>query len=532
MENMKRILIITALLVFAGGYLYSQPQRRPVNPNDPVAQLEKFTQFYSYLNRTYVDTVDNRALIEDAIQSVLMELDPHSTYITAEDMVGVRESFDGSFGGIGVEFNVLNDTIIVVNVIAGGPSETVGVLPNDRIVLIDGNNAVGTKQADVPSLLRGPRGSRVEVGIARRGVVGLLDFTIVRGNIPVNTVDAAYKIDAKIGYIKVNRFANNTFREFTEAYQKLGKIDALIVDLQHNGGGLLDQAIDLGNFFLPQGAVIVSTEGMRVPSDVVKATRNGAYAKGKVIILVDETSASGSEIVAGAVQDWDRGLIVGRRTFGKGLVQRQFPFADGSAMRLTIARYHTPTGRAIQRPYEMGQKDLYYEEFASRVGMADTLNGDPSLEYKTLISKRTVYGGGGIYPDVYVPMDTTAYTNYWGALSRRGVIVEFVVDYMDKNRTSLEAKYTDIESFKKNFAVDDAVLGQMSALGVSRGVPPDPAEMEISKSKLQVYIKALIAQKLWGMNEYYYVINDDDEVYRKALEVLSDWSGYGKGITE
>ena len=501
-----------------------------VDTDDPKVQMQKFMQFYSILNGAYVDTVKNEVLIEDAIKSVLQQLDPHSTYITAEEMVGIKESFDGSFSGIGVEFNVLNDTIIVVNVISGGPSESVGILPNDRIVAVDGKSVVGTKQLEVPKILRGPRGTRVDLGIVRKGEPEMLDFTVVRDNIPINTIDAAYKIDSHTGYIKVNRFANNTYSEFLEAYKKLGKIDALVLDLRNNGGGLLDQAIDLSNFFLPRGSVIVSTEGMRVPSDSVVAEEDGPFTTGKVIVLTNESSASGSEIVAGAIQDWDRGLIIGRRTFGKGLVQRQFPFQDGSAVRLTIARYHTPSGRVIQRPYQMGAKDAYYEEFEKRLSETDTGVEDSTKMYKTLRTGRTVYGGGGIFPDVYVQIDTTQYTPYWGNLVRKGVITEFVVDYMDHHRKELSDKYKNVDQLRDKFEIGDDIIDQLVALGTKRGVELNQEELLISKPKIKTQIKALIAQKLWDMGDYFYIVNPEDEIYLKALDVLENWDSYSKGI--
>ena len=329
------------LLLFAALALPALCAAQPKPTDDPQRNLQKFDNFYRYLNMTYVDTVHNGQLVENAIREVLLQLDPHSAYVSPEEMVEVNESFDGSFSGIGIEFNVLNDTIIVVNVISGGPSEKVGLLPNDRIVEVNGQNVVGTKRIDVPKILRGPKGTKAETRVVRRGVEEPLDFTIVRDNIPINTVDAAYKVDPSTGYIRVNRFANNTFKEFAEAIDKMGPIDALILDLRGNGGGLMDQAIRMSNYFLPQGSVIVSTEGMKVPSDRIVAPSDGPF-KGKVIVLVNETSASASEIVSGALQDWDRGLLIGRRTFGKGLVQRQFPLNDGSAVRLTVARYHTP----------------------------------------------------------------------------------------------------------------------------------------------------------------------------------------------
>ena len=525
-----KIHILLATLLFAAPALVSAQNDAK---DDPAGNLQKFQQFYRYLNGAYVDTVHNNALVESAIREVLLQLDPHSTYVSPEEMVEVKESFDGSFSGIGIEFNVLRDTIIVVNVISGGPAEQVGLLPNDRIVAVDGKSSVGVKQIDVPKLLRGPKGSRVETRIVRHGGGEPLDFTIVRDNIPINTVDAAYKVDPKTGYIRINRFANNTYKEFTDAVQKLGPMDALILDLRSNGGGRMGGAVQLSNFFLPEGSVIVSTEGMRVPPDRIVAKEDGPFTKGKVIVLVNETSASASEIVSGAIQDWDRGLLIGRRTFGKGLVQRQFPLQDGSAVRLTVARYHTPTGRMIQRPYENGNLDAYYEDFNKRFepGASDSVGGDTTQRFKTLHSGRTVYGGGGITPDIVVPLDTSDYTKYWGSLVRQGVINEFVIEYLDENRPALSSRYAAPEKFVSDFTVSDDVLDALTAKATKKGIAFDAAEFERSKKALKTQLKALIAQKMWGVNEYYLVVNgEDDPVFAKALEVLRDWERYGSGI--
>ena len=393
---------------------------------DDARQFQKLAQVFRYLSGLYVDEVEMKPVVEGAITGMLEELDPHSAYIGAEEMKGVQESFDGEFSGIGVEFNVLRDTVIVVNTIAGGPAERVGVRANDRIVRIDTLDAVGMSRTDVPKHLRGKTGTKVGIDVVRHGTPGRLHFVIVRDKIPLNTVDASYLAGEGIGYIKVNRFGRTTMDEFTEAYRKLGRPEGLILDLRGNGGGLLEQAIGMAGFFLPRGAVIVSTEGRAVPASSFRAQTNGEDLKGRLVVLIDESSASASEIVAGAVQDWDRGVVVGRPSFGKGLVQRQIGLSDGSAVRITVARYHTPSGRVIQRPYEKGKRREYYLDHLRRYNDAarDSLDA-AAPAYRTLRTGRTVYGGGGIRPDILVEADTAGFSNYYGELIRRGIAVSY-----------------------------------------------------------------------------------------------------------
>ena len=354
---MRRLFVILAVLSVLP--LAAQTE-------DDARQFQKLAQVFRYLSGLYVDEVEMKPVVEGAITGMLEELDPHSAYIGSEEMKGVQESFDGEFSGIGVEFNVLRDTVIVVNTIAGGPAERVGVRANDRIVRIDTLDAVGMSRTDVPKYLRGKTGTKVGIDVVRHGTPGRLRFVIVRDKIPLNTVDASYLAGDGIGYIKVNRFGRTTMEEFTEAYRKLGRPEGLILDLRGNGGGLLEQAIGMAGFFLPRGAVIVSTEGRAVPASSFRAQTNGEDLKGRLVVLIDESSASASEIVAGAVQDWDRGVVVGRPSFGKGLVQRQIGLPDGSAVRVTVARYHTPSGRVIQRPYEKGKRREYYLDHLRR----------------------------------------------------------------------------------------------------------------------------------------------------------------------
>ena len=492
-------------------------------------QLRKLMQVYRYLDGLYVDEVEMGPLVESAIEGMLEELDPHSAYIGAEDMKGVQESFDGEFSGIGIEFNVLRDTVIVVNTIVGGPAERVGVMPNDRIVRIDTLDAVGFKQTDVPKHLRGKTGTRVEIDVVRHGEPAPLHFVIVRDKIPLNTVDAAYMAADGVGYIKVNRFGRTTMSEFREAFDKLGKPGSLILDLRGNGGGLLEQAVEMAGFFLPRGALVVSTEGRAVPPMSLRNPHDGEAPDGPLAVLIDENSASASEIVAGAVQDWDRGVVVGRPSFGKGLVQRQIGLGDGSAVRITVARYHTPSGRVIQRPYEKGKRREYYLDHLRRYDDAvrDSLDaGAP--EYRTLRTGRTVYGGGGIRPDVMVEADTAGFSVYYANLIRRGVVNEYVISYMDRERAALEKAYPTFEEFDKGFEAGDAMLEGLTGLGGQRGVEFDEAGFAASEPLMRVQLKALVAQRLFDTGAFYRVMNlAQNGAYRRAVEILGGWEREG-----
>ena len=472
-----------------------------------------------------------KPVVEGAITGMLEELDPHSAYIGAEEMKGVQESFDGEFSGIGVEFNVLRDTVIVVNTIAGGPAERVGVRANDRIVRIDTLDAVGMSRTDVPKHLRGKTGTKVGIDVVRHGTPGRLHFVIVRDKIPLNTVDASYLAGEGIGYIKVNRFGRTTMDEFTEAYRKLGRPEGLILDLRGNGGGLLEQAIGMAGFFLPRGAVIVSTEGRAVPASSFRAQTNGEDLKGRLVVLIDESSASASEIVAGAVQDWDRGVVVGRPSFGKGLVQRQIGLSDGSAVRITVARYHTPSGRVIQRPYEKGKRREYYLDHLRRYDDAarDSLDA-AAPAYRTLRTGRTVYGGGGIRPDILVEADTAGFSNYYGELIRRGIVADFVGDWLDGSRDSLSRRYASFEAFDAGYTPSDEVLERLTALGESRGVKFDAEGFAVSEPLVRMQLKALAAQRLFGTGAYFRVINPaaspDEEIWKTRMTMKNKLVDY------
>lgn len=501
---------------------------------DDARQFQKLAQVFRYLSGLYVDEVEMKPVVEGAITGMLEELDPHSAYIGAEEMKGVQESFDGEFSGIGVEFNVLRDTVIVVNTIAGGPAERVGVRANDRIVRIDTLDAVGMSRTDVPKHLRGKTGTKVGIDVVRHGTPGRLHFVIVRDKIPLNTVDASYLAGEGIGYIKVNRFGRTTMDEFTEAYRKLGRPEGLILDLRGNGGGLLEQAIGMAGFFLPRGAVIVSTEGRAVPASSFRAQTNGEDLKGRLVVLIDESSASASEIVAGAVQDWDRGVVVGRPSFGKGLVQRQIGLPDGSAVRLTVARYHTPSGRVIQRPYEKGNRREYYLDHLRRYDdrTRDSLDaGAPA--YRTLRTGRTVYGGGGIRPDVVVAPDTAGYSDYYARLIRQGVVADFVNDWLDRARDSLSRRYADFEAFDAGFVPSDSLLGRLTAEGERRGVAFDAAGFAASAPVVRIQLKALAAQRMFGPAAYFRVVNPSlNAAYIRATEILADWRRRGEPLLE
>lgn len=481
-----------------------------------VQQLQKFVRAYRSIDRAYVDTVDMGRVTEGAIRGMLEQLDPHSAYVSKEEMEQVRASFEGSFSGIGIEFTIRRDTLCVVNVVAGGPAEQVGVRPEDRIVRIDSLSAIGLKQTEVPNYLRGKRGTKVQVEVVRRGVKHPLQFTIVRDEIPLHTIDAAYMASPRVGYIKVNRFGRTTMREFREAYARLDHPQRLILDLRGNSGGLMEQAIEMAEFFLPKGALILTTEGRAVPTTTYTAAADGENLHGEVVVLIDGVSASASEIVAGALQDWDRATIIGQTSFGKGLVQRQLPLGDGSAMRITIARYHTPSGRVIQRPYEEGKRQEYYRQ-AGR--SADSVAVE--LTYQTLKKGRTVYGRGGIRPDLLIEDDTTHFTDYYARLIRRGVVRECVATYIEQERSTLAANYPSFELFESDYRVPQPLFEALQRLGEEQGVPFEEEQFRRSEPLIEVQLKALVAQRLFGTEGFYRVMNKGySKEFERAVELL------------
>ncbi len=494
----------------------------------------KFSRALGYISSFYVDSVDSKQIVEDAIINALKKLDPHSVYIPADEVKAMNEPLEGNFEGIGIQLNILNDTIYVISPISGGPSEKVGIRAGDRIVEIDGENVaiIEITTTGVSDRSLGKKFTKGKVCVKRKGVDEILYFTITRDKIPIFSVDAAYLIDGEIAYIKINRFALTTLNEFNEKIKLLKNQGAksIILDLRDNGGGYLDKAIELADQFLEKGQLIVYTKGLKVPRSESFATGNGRCKEGKVVILIDEGSASASEIVSGAVQDWDRGIIVGRRSFGKGLVQKPMFLPDGSMIRLTVARYYTPTGRLIQKPYENGTEE-YAKELLTRYEHGEFLNEDSislpdSLKYNTLKNKRTVYGGGGIMPDIFVPLDTTTITGFYSKMIRQGVLNSFVLEYIDKNRNTFKSKYPNFDTYNEEFEITDKILDNLVKYGADNDINTTDEEFEKSRKDFKMIIKALIARDIWDMSEYFQIVNVRNKGFNKAVEIIRKWDYY------
>jgi carboxyl-terminal processing protease len=501
-------------------------------------QQRKLSNALTAISNLYVDSINDKKIVESTLTAILKELDPHSSYIPKEEVDRVNEPLEGSFEGVGIQFQLLEDTLLVAQTIAGCPAAKVGVLPGDRIIYIGNELIAGVKMQNsgIMKRLRGPKGTEVRVKILRGGNKELMEFAIIRDKIPIYSVDATYMIGKDIGYIKINNFGSSTVEEFQKAFTTLQKkgMKSLILSLQGNGGGYLNAAIALADEFLSNNKLIVYTQGLNQPKTVANATAVGRFETGKLIVLVDEYSASASEIVTGALQDWDRAIIVGRRSFGKGLVQRQFPLIDGSMMRLTIARYYTPTGRCIQKSYKDGiekyQHDLINRYNKGELLHADSIHFPDSLKFQTLNLKRTVYGGGGIMPDIFVPLDTTRFTDFHRKLVARGIVNKICIQYIDKNRTELKGKYSSFEKFKSGYEVDDALMNQLlvAAQKEKEKIKFDSIQYETSKPLIKLQLKALIARDLWEMNEYYQIMDADNESLLKAIQILQTPGTYEK----
>ena len=495
--------------------------------NSPLRKLQMAEIAVTNL---YVDSVDEQKLVEDGIRGMIEKLDPHSSYSTPKEVKQMNEPLQGNFEGIGVQFNIVEDTLMVIQTINDGPSEKAGIVAGDRIVSVNDTAIAGVKmsQEDIVRRLRGPKGTKVNLKVVRPGIVDTLAFTIKRDKIPLNSIDATYMLRSGVGYIRIGSFGATTADEFHESLRKLLQqgMQTLVLDLQENGGGYLHAAVEVANEFLNEGDLIVYTEGRRTKRMEYKAKGGGLFRQGKVIVLVDSYTASAAEIVSGAIQDYDRGIIVGRRTFGKGLVQRPFDLPDGSMIRLTVAHYYTPSGRCIQKPYEKGKKKDYAMDVINRLKSGELMSADSvhftdSLRYYTLKEHRVVYGGGGIMPDEFVPLDTTKYTKFHRELAAKSVIIQTNLRYVDKNRKALKKQYQTFEDFQQHFEVPQSLIDDIIAQGEKKDIrPKDDDELQRTLPYLRRQLKALVARDLWDINCYYAVINEQSDVVLRALELL------------
>ncbi len=482
------------------------------------------------ITNLYVDSVDENKLVEDAILGMLEKLDPHSSYSNAEEVKAMNEPLQGNFEGIGVQFNIVDDTLLVIQPVSNGPSEKVGIIAGDRIVSVNDTAIAGVKMSkeEIMKRLKGPKGTKVELGIIRRDINDVLKFTVKRDKIPINTIDAAYLIRPKVGYIRIGSFGETTYDEFMTQMAKLKKqgMQDLILDLQGNGGGYLQAAVDIANEFLPKNDLIVYTEGRTVKRAEYRAKGNGSFQQGRVQVLVNEYTASAAEIVTGALQDQDRATVIGRRTFGKGLVQRPIELPDGSMIRLTVSDYYTPSGRCIQKPFVKGDNKDYAMDFDKRFKNGELTNSDSihfqdSLKFYTLREKRIVYGGGGIMPDEFVPLDTLQYTKFHSKMAANGLIVSNCLKYIDNNRKLLKKNYPTFTAFDKNFQVPSELIENILKEASKNDITPkDEQEKTDTMNYLNTQVKALIARDLFDMNEYFMVINELSDAVKKAISLL------------
>ena len=524
-HNLKRVGMVFLLGLTCCLALQAQHSRR-----DDDAALRKLQLAEMAIYNLYVDSVNQNKLVEDGIRGMIEKLDPHSSYSTAQETKAMNEPLQGSFEGIGVQFNVVQDTLLVIQPVSNGPSERVGILAGDRIVTVNDSAIAGVKMSkeEIMRRLRGPKGSKVRLGIVRRGIKGVLTFVVVRDKIPVKTLDAYYMIRPTIGYIRIGSFGLTTYKEFMEAVAILKQqgMNDLILDLEENGGGYLNAAVDIANEFLKRNDLIVYTLGRSVPKQEFRADGKGRLLAGKVVVLINEFTASAAEIVTGALQDQDRGEVVGRRSFGKGLVQRPIEFPDGSMIRLTIAHYYTPSGRCIQKPYTKGDARSYALDIENRfehgeLYSADSIHFADSLKYKTLRRQRLVYGGGGIMPDYFVPLDTTLYTPFYRQLAARSYIINANLKYVDAHRKALKQQYPDFVTFLARYEVPQSLLDDIRKTAEKDKVKPkDEAEWKKSLPQLRLQLKALVARDLWDMSQYFQVVNEANPIVQKAIALF------------
>lgn len=534
-----RVLPLVAIAAAAAAWLAparSDAQEFRLTPDRKLLMSEQI------IERFYVDSVNSDKMVQEAIVAMLKTLDPHSTYSDPEETKELTTPLTGNFSGIGVQFNMLNDTLFVIQTTSGGPSEKVGILPGDRIIQAGDSVIAGRKlpNSRIIKILRGEKGSQVLLKVLRKGSPEPIAFLVTRDDIPVYSVDAAYMADPTTGYIRISRFGEETEKEFEKALSDLRAkgMQNLIIDLEDNGGGYLQAAHQLASHFLEKGDMVVYTDAPKMGRSDFRVERAGDFRKGRLVIMANQYSASAAEILSGAVQDNDRGLIVGRRTFGKGLVQRPFPFPDGSMIRLTVSRYYTPSGRSIQKPYAPGDEEAYRKDMLNRYeagefSSADSIHLPDSLRYSTLRNRRPVYGGGGIMPDLFVPIDTTMYSTYYRDLVAKGIINRFAITYVDANRKSLRAEYPDGEAFDRGFTFTPEMLDEVVALGRADSVMPDSAMFEKSRPLIATIVKGLIARDLFESTDYFRVVNPAlSPSYRAALDLINDEERYNRLLRE
>ena len=533
---MKKIFFVVGILLALS--LSINAQRTMSMPQ----AMQKLLNAEYAISSLYVDSVNEDKLIEEAIKGMLQSLDPHSSYTDAKETKELEEPLQGEFSGVGIQFNMNKDTLYVIQTVPGGPSERVGVLAGDRIIYVNDTVIAGVKMrnSDIQKRLRGKKGTQVTIKVKRPNVKELITFRITRDNIPVHSIDASYMLDDHTGYLRISRFGAKTHEEMMEAMKDLKKqgMTQLVMDLSDNGGGYLNAAIDMCNEFLDRGQLMVYTEGENSPRNEANANGWGSYKDLHMVVMVNQYSASAAEIFAGAMQDWDRAVIVGRRTFGKGLVQRPFKFEDGSMMRLTVARYYTPSGRCIQKPYNRGDKKAYENELLERANEGeyyclDSIQFNDSLRYTTRLNGRTIYGGGGVMPDVYVPIDTTEYSTYYRDLTAKGIINQYVIQYVDKNRKSISKQFATLQDFDGGFTVTDEMMRDFIAMGEKDSVKYDEEKYRTSEQLIKDIIKGLIARDVYSdQSAYNVIINHRNRDLQAAIAVLNDREHYNSLLRE
>ena len=525
---MKRIIItlsaMAAIIACHGQRNASMPEIT-FTPQQKLHYAEKIIESY------YVDDVNSDKIVQEAIVAMLKTLDPHSSYSDPEETKELTTPLEGNFSGIGIQFNMLNDTLFVIQTTSGGPSEKVGILPGDRILSAGDSIISGVKSPNsrILKILRGPKGSREPI-----------DFSITRDDIPIYSIDAAYMADPQTGYIRISRFAEETDAEFRKAVKKLRSqgMKQLIIDLEDNGGGYLNAAHQLASHFLKKGDLVVYTDAPKMGKMVYGVEQPGDLQTEKVVVLANQYSASASEILSGALQDNDRGLIVGRRTFGKGLVQRPFPFPDGSMIRLTVSKYYTPAGRSIQKPYAAGdeesyRKDIIHRYEAGEFSSEDSIHLPDSLRFETLHNHRPVYGGGGIMPDLFVPIDTTAYSEYYRDLVAKGILNRYCITYVDNNRKQLKADYPTEEAFISRFSVGDPMMQEIVKMGESDSIKFNQEQFDRSRAMMETIVKGIIGRDLFETSTYFKVVNPVlNPVFRQGLELINDDKRYNRLLRE